>query len=177
MKLSILLWFLSLTGNYSSEKEIPYRTLTWEDFRGLVPENEPTVAARTVTELEMETTEIAGRFRFVVKSCFLADSSFVRVRTDRNLHHEQTHFKIACIEARKCILALAPLQGGDSTDKSTAFTVYEHYFAASESRNDQFDRETNHCLNAEAEKIWEDRISLEMRIFGNSLKTAHGRNR
>lgn len=177
MKLVFLFLFLSLSGNNPSEKEIPYRQLTWADFRASVPENEPSVAARTVTQLTMETTELEGRFLFVVKACFLPDSSFVRVRSDANLRHEQTHFRIACIEARKCMLSLEPLQKGDSIDKTQALNLYNHYFEASENRNARFDQETNHCLKKDAEKVWEDRISLEMRIFGNISKTAHGRNR
>ena len=177
MKLVFLLLFLSLSGNNPSEKEIPYRLLSWSDFRGPVPENEPSVAARTVTQVSMETTETDERSTFVVKACFLPDSSFVRVRTDANLRHEQTHFRIAYIEARKCMQALEPLQRGDSNDKAQALKIYDYYFEASEKRNARFDLETNHCLDREVEKKWEDRIRLEMRIFDNPSKKSYGRNR
>lgn len=170
MKLSFLVLLLSLIGNYPSEKEIPYRLLSWSDFRAAVPKNEPTVAARTATQLEMETTETDGRFGFVVRACFLPDSSFVRVRSDRNLRHEQTHFKIACIEAKKCMLALAPLQRGDSVDKRMAITLYDAYVSAADKRNALFDQQTNHSLDITEEMVWEQRISFEMRIFGNFSK-------
>lgn len=176
MKLLFLLLFLSLSGNEPSEKEIPYRTLSWLDFRAPVPENEPTVAARTATQMEMETAETNGRSTFVVRVYFLPDSSFVRVRSDANLRHEQTHFQIACIEARRCMLGLVPLQKGDSLAKEKAFVLYEAHWAESGRRNEQFDQETNHSLNKEAEKIWEARISREWRIFENLSKPSHGRN-
>lgn len=176
MKLLFFLLLLSLSGNPASEIGITYRALSWSDFRSPVPENEPSVAARTTTELAMETTEIDGRFSFDVKAYFLPDSSFVRLRTDANLRHEQTHFKIAYIEARKCMLALAPLQHGDSVDNRMAFTLYQNYVDKADMRNAQFDQQTNHSLNVEAEKIWENRISRELLIFGNFSKTAHVRN-
>lgn len=177
MKLSLLLLILSLSGNYPSEKEIPYRQLTWADFRAPVPYDELTVAARTTTQMQLETTEIDGKARFVVRALFLPDFSFVREKTDANLRHEQTHFKIVCIEATKCMSALEPLQGGDSIDKSMALALYNHYFEESDRRNTEFDVQTEHCLIPAAEKRWEEQISLEMRIFGNSSKPVHGRNR
>ncbi len=177
MKVLFLILFLSQFGNEVSDNGIPYRTLAWSDFRSPVPASDIFVAARTTTELVLETTDIDGHFSFVVKAYFLPFSSYVRVRSEVNLRHEQTHFKIACIEAGKCMKAFAPLQIGDSLDKGMAETLYNHFVEESARRNEQFDKETNHCLNKGAEKVWEDRISSEWRIFGIPSKTEHGRNR
>lgn len=177
MKLLFLVLFLSLSGNYPSDNGIPYRLLSWSDFRGAVPDNEPSVGARTTTQMAMEITETDGHFTYVVKAYFLPDSSFVRVRSLSNLRHEQTHFKIAYIAAKECMLALVPLQRGDSLNASMAETLYEHYVDEASRLNNRFDQETNHSLNPEAEKAWENRISLKLRTFEIAPKTPHGRNR
>lgn len=165
MKPLLFIALLSLFGKPVSEIRIPYRELTWADYRGSVPENEPDVAARTCTQMELEIEQIGGKYHFRVLAYVLADSSFVRLRDDKTLHHEQTHFKITCIEALKCNRALAPLQEGDSTRQTTANDLYNHYFDEAAGLQDKFDQETNHSLNAVAEKTWEEKISRELRIF------------
>lgn len=174
MKLFIFIAFFSLFGTKPSESGITYRALAWSDFRGAIPDAEPSVAARTTTQLAMEVSEQEGKCYYAVKAYFLPDSSFVRVRSDQNLSHEQTHFKIAYIASIRCMRELIPLQGKDSRDKAMA--IYEHYLNVSDVFNDRFDRETNHCLNREAEKIWELRISHELHTL-ETLKPIHGGNR
>src|SRR6267154_1504040 len=98
MKPLLFIALLSLFGRNTSEIRIPYRQLTWADYRGTVPENEPDVAARTYTQMEFEQEEQGGEYHFRVLAYVLADSSFVRVKSEATLRHEQTHFKITCIE-------------------------------------------------------------------------------
>src|SRR5277367_5416747 len=128
MKPLLLILFLSLAGKTPSEIRIPYRQLCWADYQGKVPANAPTTAARSFIQTEMQTEEKGGKYHFLIVAYFLVDSSFVRTPTDQVLRHEQTHFKIACIEARKCNLVLAPMQGGDSLDWVSAQTLYDHCY-------------------------------------------------
>lgn len=177
MKPLLFIAILSLFGKPSSEIRIPYRQLTWADYRGAIPENEPTIAARTYTQLDMGTTQSGDVYHFQVVAYVLADSSFVRLRDDKTLRHEQTHFKIAYIEARRCMLALQPLQGGDSVSEKAAGILYDHFFDVTVDLEDQFDRETNHSLDELAEKSWEDRISRELHNFETPASKKHGGNR
>lgn len=177
MKPLLFIAFLSLFGNKPSEYRIPYRQLTWADFRCPPPGDQPTIAARTFTQLSMQTTEEGGKYHFCVVAYVLADSSFVRLRDDKTLRHEQTHFTITSIEARKCDAALAPLQGGDSTTLVAAAAFYAHYFDEASRRQDQFDLATNHSLDLVEEKTWEDKISRELRSFETLSPKIHGRSR
>ena len=162
MNALFLMLFLFLTGNSPSDNGIPYRLLVWSDYKAPAPENEPMVAARTMTQLAMERASTDGVYTYTVKAYFLPYSSFVRVRTNDVLRHEQTHFKIAQIMALRCMLDLKPLQRGDSVASNLAEQIYNHYTDQSSALNDQFDIETNHSLNKEAEKTWELRIAEEM---------------
>ncbi len=172
MKLLFLLLLLSLPGKEPSDNGISYRTLSWSDFRGAVPENETSVAARSVTQLELETTELEGKFTFVVRATFLPDSSFVRVRTEQVLRHEQTHFQIAYIMALKCMHALEPFQGGNATKRVMAVKIYHEFYRRDDKLNDQFDLETDHALNEEIEEDWERRMTdlLNLLAYGRSSK-------
>lgn len=177
MKPLLFIALLSLFGKNTSEIRIPYRQLTWSDYRGNVPENEPSIAARTFTQIEYETEQQGGKYYFRVLVYFVPDSSFVRIKSEATLRHEQTHFKIACIEAKRCNLAMAPMQGGDSIAEVAASALYDHCFEQASRKQDLFDLETNHSLNLEAEKRWEDRVSRELRNFETLSPKIHGRNR
>lgn len=115
-----------------------------------------------MTQLKMETVEQDGIYCYSVKAYFLPYSSFARVKTNYVLRHEQTHFKIAHLLALQCMRDLSALQHGDSTAASRAENVYNSYVERNDSVNDQFDLETNHSLNKEAEKAWEFRITEEL---------------
>ncbi len=169
MKPLLFILFLSLFGKPTPESRISYRQLTWADYRATAPEDRPTVAAETCTQMELETEPIGGKYYYRVLAYVLPDSSFVRVREDRILRHEQTHFKIACIAAKRCNQALAALQGQDSNSEQGANDLYAQYFDEASRRQDQFDLETNNSNNPEAEKRWEEKISRELHTFETPL--------
>jgi hypothetical protein len=163
--------------NDSSDNGILYRQLTWSDYKSSLPLNEPLVAARTMTQLKMETVEQDGVYSYSVKAYFLPYSSFARVKTNDVLRHEQTHFKIADLLALECMRDLHALQHGDSTASSRADIVYNSYVERNDSANDQFDLETDHSLNKEAEKTWEFRITEELKNIQKPSTPSNSVNR
>lgn len=172
MKALLLIALLSIFGKEPSETGITYRTLTWSDFRGAIPDYIPDGGAMTATQIVLdENSDEYGKYHFCVTAYFEPDSSCVRVRTDRVLHHEQTHFKIAFLMAQRCMQELVPLQGGGEAAEKKAGNLFERYLQATDELNIKFDRETNHAINAVAERQWEVRISQQLN------QIMHGRNR
>jgi hypothetical protein len=168
---------LSLSSNDSSDNGILYRQLTWSDYKSPPPLTEPLVAARTMTQLKMETVEQDGVYCYSVKAYFLPYFSFARVKTNDVLRHEQTHFKIAHLLALECMRDLHALQHGDSTAASRAENVFNSYVERNDSTNDRFDLETDHSLIKEAEKSWEFRITEELTNIQKSSAPANNVNR
>lgn len=162
MKLLFLTAFLSFFGTKPSESGFTYRPLVWSDFRGPAPSGINSPAALTSCKIDLATSETAGVFHFDVQAYFLPRESFVRVRGASYLRHEQCHFQIACIAARRCMQEMEPLQGGDSTTERKANNIYQDYVSSWKSRNTLFDYETNHSLNEEAERRWEGMLSAEV---------------
>jgi Bacterial protein of unknown function (DUF922) len=162
MKLLFLISFLSLFGKEPSEDGIPYRRLSWNDFRGPVPEK-TTFAALTATQLlfEFESDE-QGRYSYTVTAYFDPASSYVRARSDASLRHEQTHFAIAFLMAQKCMAELIPLQGKGESSEKTAEVIYNRNVEKYNALNEQFDQETDHSVNVTAEKTWEHRIASQL---------------
>lgn len=171
MKTLLLISFLSLFGNNPSNDGIPYRTLSWADFRGAVPEK-TTFAALTATQITYEfQNDQRGRYTFSVEATFDPTTSYVRIKSEAALRHEQTHFRIAFLMALECMQELKPLQQGGEGAEKKAEDIYARYVDSYSALNEQFDQETNHSQNVVAEKAWETKIA-------DQLKTVlHGRNR
>jgi hypothetical protein len=161
MKLLFLISFLSLFGKEPSDNWITYRPLTWSDFRGPVPEK-TTFAALTATQLiyEYEFDE-QGKYTYAVTAYFDPASSYVRLRSEAYLRHEQTHFRIAFLMAQECMRELKPLQGTGEVGKKKADDIYGRYVDTYNALNEQFDRETDHSLNVTEEKKWEMRLGTQ----------------
>jgi len=160
---------ISLFGKNPSENGIRYRLLLWSDFKERPPTDDQAIAARTTTELEFLTTEYDGRYTYRVNCYFLPFSSYVRVRSDQNLRHEQTHFQIGYIAALMCQSDLAPLQQGDSAARALAESIFNRYSAMKLDLNEKFDEATGHGLNLPVEKMWEMRIASQLK------RLSHGR--
>lgn len=162
MKPLLLLAILSFFGTKPSRNKILYRQLTWADFRGPIDPNQPMVNAATTTEMELSDDYSGDSHIFRARAYFLPDSSFVRYRSDSTLRHEQTHFQIACIAARKCSLVLATLDGEDSTAAAKADVIFDRYCLLKDSLNQAFDDQTHHGQLRGPEKAWEGRMSMEL---------------
>lgn len=167
MKLLFLPLILSLIGNDPSENGIPYRALTWADFRGPIPKEGDigSWAAETATEIDIETKQVDGKLRYAVYFYFVANSSWVRVKTDAGLRHEQTHFKIAYIAFLRCVRDLEPFQNGDPAVGKQVENIYDRYVDEKILLNRRFDQETNHGLNKEIESLWELKISEQLKTI------------
>lgn len=169
-------FILILLSLYVPAAPVPYRQLSWSDYRRPAPSDRPLIAAETAVQLAYQVSEYDGKSTFSVRAYVLPESSFVRFRTDYYLRHEQTHFKITQITALRCTEALAPLQHGDTSVEVEAERIYDRYWEESAARQDQFDAETTNGQNKQAEKIWDLRISDELAKFETSPKSIHGRN-
>ncbi|SRR6266566_1285768 len=176
MKLLFLLLFLSLSGKEPSDTGIKYRTLTWADFKGKIDKNDPFSAALTTCQFEFTWEDNDGHFTYGVVAYFLPYSSYVRVKSDEVLRHEQTHFKIAYLTALKCNRDLLTLQDGDSSTRKEADRFFNFYTAERNSMNARLDSYTDGGLDREVEKNWEYQISQELSKLETTLKAANGRN-
>lgn len=175
MKLLFCLLLLSFSGNNGYDNGITYRALSWSDFKADPPENKRQVAAETFCQLLMEIQQKdLDTFTYAVKAYFVPDSSFVRVRSEYNLRHEQTHFKISYVAALRCNRQLEALQGGDIAAKEKAEQIFYNFSDQRDAENNAFDGETNHGLNVEQEKAWEMRVSMELIKLQTSTKANHG---
>ena len=136
------------------------RPLTWADFKGHPPEDDSVVAARTNYTI-IDGVQCAGRkFEFRVVAAFRTKESWVRhaiLRTPadsaRAFRHEQTHFDLSEVHARRLRRYLAELMAPcniSSSDLSAAANRMERDEKAAQARYDERNRQRPQCRAAGA---------------------------
>ena len=140
------------------------RRLTWNDFRAKADDNDP-LHALTATNIDMKAKCENGELKVKVESVFEAHNSWSKnKKSDRLLFHEQLHFDITEIYARRLRKELSTLKDAcDNPDKINLVT--ERVFEEWKRQEDVYDKETNHGLDQAKMEFWSNKVTAELKIL------------
>lgn len=155
--------FIMLSFVSPSEKTISHRTLTYDDFKGR-PSGE--WAALSTTELELTWTKLVGYDRseigkpseswFIAKANFHPEASFIKVMNEKILLHEQGHFDITELHARKINSLLKNPYIGSAKE---AYRIYDSVVVEWNKMEALYDKETDYSRNEPAQAAWREKIT------------------
>jgi len=181
---SLLLWILLLTVSLSvfgcsrslhwihelgdRPSCIPDRLPTWDDYQRQDRKGKKSAITAVLFFPKFSHPKIEMRFDFQrswVKESIVDpwNPEFVR-ESKRILLHEQLHFMISCLLTRQANETLQ--NGGDATE------MVQDVRSAAKRLNLQYDKDTNHGLNTEAQLDWEREI--QQQLLKLSIKQAGG---
>lgn len=161
MKLFLIFLFsyCSIEKPLSSSAEIRWqetRKLTFADFKETVPPSSPW-AATTQSMINFSYAEVNGKLsNVVVYASFIPEKSWMKKRIPEVLGHEQVHFDITEVFARKFYHKVI---------KETSFSRerLRNLFKAENSACDEFqkqyDEETEHGTKEDMQEKWRERVS------------------
>lgn len=140
------------------------RPLAWEDFQAQPMVHEPEAAQATTgvglafrfrENIEAATWE----YQFDVFSYFLPDLSWYKKEYSNYylLEHEQTHFNISELFARKLKKELSELTPSESVGEE-AERIYHKMQKEHAKFQNKYDRETKHSLHIEEELLWQKKV-------------------
>jgi hypothetical protein len=145
------------------------RPLTWADFKGQPPADAGVVAARTNYTIIDGMHCVGRKFEYRVVAAFRTKDSWVRpavLRTPadsaRALRHEQTHFDLSEVHARRLRRYFAELMAPcdvPSGDLSSAANRMERDEKAAQSR---YDQETDNGRNATQQARWDKEADSQL---------------
>ena len=168
---SSLLFFLfnlsvkaQLPGN-----RIPWTSepLSWEQFLGK-PDPANPFHANTSSGISyswsMKQTGPSIEFIYEVQSYFLPGESWVKPgkNSAHLLAHEQLHFDITELHARKLRKAMQEFDVSTPNLKPALQNLYKNIEASRAGMQKQFDAESRHSMDAEAQLRWQNSIKEEM---------------
>ncbi|WP_121666277.1 DUF922 domain-containing protein [Mesonia aquimarina] len=135
--------------------------LTWQDFKAQPDPSDP-YHANTYSGFtfswSINQDENGRNFSFDVKSYFLPNQSWVKKGKANPylLAHEQLHFDISELQARKFEKALSSFDtsGSISQIKQRMKKIYQRIEHEREAIQNKYDKETQHGNNKESQKKW-----------------------
>jgi hypothetical protein len=133
------------------------RLLTWNDYKGR-PDPSSDAAASTTTYLGIEYRMDEKGFSYRIQCRFSLSKSWGRSKTDFILKHEQGHFDIAEIFARKLNQRMTHYKFNQATYKTDLKDIYDGITKEKEDFQDLYDRETDHSRKKEQQLEWLKKI-------------------
>ena len=138
------------------------RKLTWDDFKA-APQQMGSTVAMTTTHLGFSYSIANGKVTYQIDCQFEKKKSWGLVKNDWILKHEQGHFDIAEIFARKLNKAVGEYQFNKNTFQKDLNAIYKSIIDEKEKFQQQYDDETDHSRNKPKQEEWLNKIEAELK--------------
>lgn len=137
--------------------------LTWDDFQAK-PKKGHFAAALSDISFAIDIHSEQNDLVVVVQTFFNPDKSWVKEegRNEYLLKHEQCHFDLYEVNARKLRKELQSTRFTQANVQSTINRIVEKYSKYNESSQAEYDEQTNHSLKEKNQEIWNRRIAEDL---------------
>ncbi|MGZ5287443.1 MAG: DUF922 domain-containing protein [Flavisolibacter sp.] len=151
-----------IADSYREPNElIPWsvKRLAWEDFL-CEPKKGTEAVASTSTSLGIAYQMQGGRLSYDITCHFSKTKSWGLMKTDYILAHEQGHFDITEIFARKLNEALQNYEFNKRTFKNDISEIYQSIVRQKEEFQKMYDGETDHSRRRKTQYDWLEKIHV-----------------
>lgn len=135
----------------------PARRLMWDDFL-CEPKKEGDAVASTSTSLGLSYKVRDNNLTFHITCDFSKEKSWGALKTDYILAHEQGHFDITEIHARKLYEALYNYAFNPASFKTDIAAIYNRIVKEKEDMQEAYDGQTDHSRQKGLQSEWLQRI-------------------
>jgi len=164
----------TLASQVAAEGSLAWSThrLSWRNFHGR-PRLGTSTAAQTSSGVTYVVECHGERFRYAVLATFSPAESWVRpdipphrAASPRTLKHEQTHFDITEVFARRLRRAFSTVQAICPSHPKNARKLFERLSRESQSIQEQYDQETAHGTALDAQARWSRAVAASLDSLG-----------
>jgi hypothetical protein len=154
---------MAFTYSQPEERDIiiwkPARKLQWSDFKAPAPPNAPN-AALTSSGILMKFATNGTSLIFEITCSFDRNNSWGRVKTPHILSHEQGHFDIAEVHARKLNKALSDYRFNAQSVNKDVNAIYGNVMEQLKQMQYEYDTQTDYSRNVPQQKVWLEKIDV-----------------
>lgn len=147
-----------------------HKQISWNDFWGAPDPNSRYSAVSATYLQEKHACDDFGRFRYSVKAVFVKNQSWSRdKRSSRLLHHEQLHFNLTELHARKLRKLFSELPYPCYIAERRIQLKIDSLYDKMEFAHRFYDDDTYHGLNLERQHFWDKMVNSaldELSQFG-----------
>ena len=151
---------IPLNERIEDDEFIPWldqRKLAWEDFYAEPKRNSEAVAS-TSTSLGISYQLEEGVLVYRITCNFSKQKSWGLLKTDYILAHEQGHFDITEIAARRLHGAILQYEFNSDTYKQDINSIYRIIVKDKENMQAEYDHITDHSRNRRIQREWQEKI-------------------
>ena len=144
---------------WSKEKKI-----SWNDFQATAPKLDSHIALSRV-EIQYESSvDKEGKMTMEIRAVFIKDQSWVKQdrKSDNILKHEQYHFNLTEVWARKLRRDVTGKKWNPKTFEKEFNSMFKKHMAQTLKEQLRYDNETNHSQLRDKQTNWEQQIDKEL---------------
>lgn len=149
---------------YDPEKYIEWKEhekLSWELFNGK-PAEDSFGDAGTAVKIKAQPHVVHGEIYYSVYALFNRKKSWCKGKSEELLAHEQLHFDIAELTARKVRRAVEQMQDDNISDIKMYNKTIKKILIKSNDFDAQYDKETFHGLVQKKQQEWQENVSEQL---------------
>jgi len=136
--------------------------ISWEDYKG-IPKTNGGSDAVTASLIHMSVEYPSNlKPQITIETLFNRSASWVKNRTHSLLIHEQGHFDITEIYARKLRREVLSRSFNSKTFEDEIFQLHKKFCMQMDAYQDRYDAETNYSRNSEMQLKWNESIKNSM---------------
>ncbi len=150
--------------------------LSWDDYQG-----RPILNGKFNAESSLQISYRLGitkqnddvKINFTVNCLFDKESSWVNPKNKTNmlLEHEQLHFDIAEVYARRLRKKLSESKFTIKNYKSKSSDIFDHNFKDYQKFQAYYDAETNHGIKQMKQTIWNKKVKTLLKMSSRDTET------
>lgn len=164
MKIVITLILFLLLNRAFAQDTInwqPDYKLKWEDFQGK-PDTASEHGAVSTIQIKYTFTSTEKDFSFKIYCFFERKKSWVKILSNEGLIHEQGHFNIAEISARKLMMAFKNYKFNPPTVVEDLRKIFAQIKMERAAMDASYDKETDYHRNSINQEKWNKKIGQEL---------------
>ncbi len=136
--------------------------LDWSDFKAR-PDGSSSNAALTSSTINVEFAYDKNGLKHTITCRFNKLKSWVRVKNNYILNHEQGHFDLAEIYARELHRKLKEYQFRKETASEDLNKLYNRVMKEHLESQDLYDRQSNHSIDSTKQRYWDNKIKANLK--------------
>jgi len=167
--MALLFLPLLLPARLEKQDDIPWsaaRRLEWSDFSGQPDGNNVNAALTSSKVVFSYNYSSRDGFNWHIACLFDKNRSWVRIKNDLILAHEQGHFDITEIYARKLQKQMKNYSFNKDRVQKDVPAIYQAIMQEQNDVQNRYDEQTNHSRTKDKQLAWLEKIKKEL----NELK-------